>query len=237
MGQFGESGFLNVFKPVGMTSHDAVAYVRRALGRPKTGHAGTLDPAACGVLVLLINGATKLSAVAMSCEKTYRAEMSFGLRTDTGDAQGEVVEERPGAVDIWQLREALPKFTGKIQQIPPMTSAIKIDGRKLYELARKGKEIDRPPRTVTVHSIEIIDFEDAPEFQRAVIEVKCSSGLYVRTLVEDIAASVGSVAHTSFLIRSAVGPFALEGAVTPDAITMESAEKFLRPMELLKVAD
>ncbi len=234
MRQFSESGFLNVFKPVGMTSHDAVAYVRRALGRPKTGHAGTLDPAACGVLVLLINGATKLSSLAMACEKTYRAEMTFGLRTDTGDAQGEVVEERPGAVAIEQLQNALPRFMGKIEQVPPMTSAIKIDGKKLYELARKGKEIERPPRAVTVHSIEIIDFEPAPDFPRAVIEVKCSSGLYIRALVEDIAASLGSVAHTSFLIRSAVGPFAIEDSVVPGAVTMESAEARLRPMDLLK---
>lgn len=234
---FTDNGFLNIFKPVGMTSHDVVNKVRWSLGKPKTGHAGTLDPAACGVLVLLINKGTKASASAMGLVKTYRAEMTFGARTDSGDAQGEIVEERDVEVAEPALRGALEKFTGKIQQIPPMTSAIKVDGKKLYKLAHKGLQIERRPREVTIYKLSLIDFESVPESRRALMEIRCSSGTYVRTLVEDIAASIGAAAYTSFLIRTAVGPFHVEKSVLPDAITMETAEKHLLPMDFMENPD
>lgn len=211
------AGFLNVFKPVGMTSHDVVAFVRRATGA-KTGHAGTLDPAACGVLALLLNKATKLSSEVMALKKTYRAEVTFGLRTSTGDAEGEVVETSETQPDSVRLSAAIGKFIGEIEQTPPMAAAVKVEGRRLYELARKGIEIERKPRKVRIDRIETLDFHERAGRRRALLEISCSGGTYIRTLAEDIGREVGSAACLSFLIRTAIGPFAVADSVRLDTV-------------------
>jgi tRNA pseudouridine55 synthase len=228
-----ETGILNIFKPVGMTSHDAVAYVRRQLGGIKSGHAGTLDPAACGVLVMLLGGATKLSQRATELAKTCRTEMVFGIRMDTGDAQGKLLAATPSTVVADELADNLARFKGVIQQVPPMTSAVKVGGRKLYQLAHKGLEIERPPRTITIHGLKLVDFISHPLHPRALLDIVCSSGTYVRTLVEDIAASLGEVAATSFLMRTAVGPFTSAQAVQLKDITAEKLASLLLPVDFL----
>ena len=235
MDPFERSGFFCVFKPVGMTSHDVVAYVKRRLRLKKCGHAGTLDPAACGVLVLLANSATKLSQRAMGGEKRYRAQLTFGLRTDTGDVQGRVVERAPAAVDEHALRAALPEFTGDIMQRPPMASAVKVHGKRLYRHAREGQDVERPPRQVTVHALDIVDFMPHAQHPRAVLDIRCGAGTYVRSLAEDLAATLGTTAVTSFLLRMAVGPFLAENARPPSEISPLSAHELLLPPDFLDI--
>jgi len=226
-----ESGFLNVFKPPGMTSHDVVAYLRRRLGPRKIGHGGTLDPVACGVLVCLVNGATRSSSSIVSMKKTYRAMASFGTRTDSGDVDGRVIERREVEIDRDGIEKVLPDFTGEITQVPPMTSAIKVGGRRLYKIARGGGEVKRPPRQVSVHSLRLCSFEKSGSGPRALLEVECSGGTYVRTLVEDIGKALDAPAFTSFLVRTAVGPFEVARALHPDEIDFSTAVKMIKEYE------
>jgi tRNA pseudouridine55 synthase len=226
-----QNGFFNIFKPPGMTSHDVVAYLRRRLNPRKIGHGGTLDPAACGVLVCLVNGATKRSQEFTSLEKTYVAEALFGLRTDTGDLDGREIESRPVSIAQQDVENIIPRFTGEIEQTPPMASAVKVGGRKLYELSRRGIEVERAARKVTIHRLELIRFAPHPEQPRALFEIRCSGGTYVRALFEDIGRAAGVPATTSFLLRSAVGPFKVEDALAPDALTPENAASRLLPMD------
>lgn len=211
-------GILIIDKPEGLTSHDVVARVRRALHTKRVGHTGTLDPFATGVLVLLIGKATRLAQFLDKDEKEYEAVIQFGFETDTGDKTGmrtakcglrnEEIAERLATTD-WQ--NVLSEFRGEIEQIPPMYSAKKLAGKKLYELARQGKEIERKPIKVIVHELEIIDDAKWSTPQSAVrIRVVCSAGTYIRTLAEDIGRRLGIGAHLIELRRTRAGKFTLD---------------------------
>jgi len=200
-------GILVVNKPSGITSHDVVDFIRRKFNIKRVGHAGTLDPLATGVLVMLLGKATKLSNTFLNDDKEYIAKLYFGKSTDTQDSQGKVLEEKNIApIDIENIKKALENFKGEIEQIPPMVSAIKHKGKKLYELARAGKTVVREPRKIRISEIEILDFK----FPELTFKVKCSKGTYVRTLCEDIGKTLGVPSHMSGLVRSASGDFLLE---------------------------
>lgn len=202
-------GILVVNKPSGITSHDVVDFIRRKFNIKRVGHAGTLDPLATGVLVMLLGNATKLSNTFINDDKEYIAKLYFGKSTDTQDSQGKVLEEKNiEPLDIENIRKALENFKGEIEQIPPMVSAIKHKGKKLYELARSGKTVVREPRKIRISEIEILDFK----FPEITFKVKCSKGTYVRTLCEDIGRSLGVPSHMSGLVRSASGDFLLENS-------------------------
>ncbi|MEW6201562.1 MAG: tRNA pseudouridine(55) synthase TruB [bacterium] len=221
---FTESGLLNVFKPVGMTSHDVVDCVRRGLGGSRVGHAGTLDPAACGVLLLLVNDATKLSKSFTDMEKGYRAEATLGVRTTTGDYDGDILESAQVDIERDALERASLQFCGTINQIPPMTSARKVKGQKLYKLARRGIEVERPSKVVTIHSFKILDVYFRGAFQRVLLDIECSSGTYIRTLVEDYGKALSVPACVSFLLRTRVGEYKLRDSVSLQKIMEHGAE-------------
>lgn len=211
----GPDGVAVIDKEAGWTSHDVVAKARGILQTRKVGHAGTLDPDATGVLVLGVGSATRLLRYCTVLPKSYVAEIVFGVATTTLDAAGEVVAE----VDMSHLTPeavtaAAQQFLGDIEQVPPMVSAIRIGGRRLHELAREGKEVDRAPRPVTIHRFDVEPLEHEPGAPRPVYraEVSCSSGTYVRSLAADLGAALGGVAHLRALRRTAVGPFTLAEA-------------------------
>ncbi|MDD3410895.1 MAG: tRNA pseudouridine(55) synthase TruB [Eubacteriales bacterium] len=225
-------GFLNVLKPPGMSSAQVVGRVRWLLGGAKVGHAGTLDPEAAGVLPLMVGKAARLFDYLQEKEKTYVTEVAFGCSTDTQDAQGTVLEEGARCPDDDAIRAALPGFVGPGTQIPPMYSALKKDGERLYDLARKGKSVEMEPRPVTVHSLEWI----APmERHGALLRVRCSKGFYVRTLCHDLGATLGCPAHMRFLLRTQSGPFTLDTARTLEELQRASEagemESLLLPLE------
>ena len=204
------NGVLVVDKPKGITSFDVVREVRRALGVKKVGHTGTLDPMATGVLPICIGDGTKIAQFITEATKAYDATVKLGSTTDTLDAEGKVLETRPVPPLTRELLEtALAKFRGPIQQVPPMYSAIKIDGKRLYELARAGETVEREARTVTVFELTLRDFS-ADEFQ---LSVTCSKGFFVRTLAADLGAVLGCGAHLSALRRTQSGPFSLAQAI------------------------
>lgn len=203
------SGLLNVYKPAGPTSHDLVAGVRRGTGVRKVGHGGTLDPLATGVLVLCLGAATRLSEYVMGSPKTYVARLFFGVETDTYDAEGEVTARCERLPELGTIRAALDGFRGPIEQVPPMYSAIKQGGRRLYELARDGQEVERAPRPVTIDRLELLAWEPPV----AVLEIVCSPGTYIRSLAHDIGQVVGTGAHLTALERTASGMFAADHAV------------------------
>ena len=208
-----------------MTSHDVVARLRRILKTKKIGHAGTLDPLATGVLPMLINKGTKLSQKLMEHDKTYIATIQFGIKTDTGDITGKAINNVGAAVHGDPI-ECLNTFLGEIQQIPPMYSAIKINGKKLYEYAREGITIEREPRKITIYKIELINFNE--EKQELTIKVECSKGTYIRVLAEDIAEKLGTVGTIKELERTVVGNFKIEDAIKLDELekmSMEDIEK------------
>jgi tRNA pseudouridine55 synthase len=228
------NGILLLDKPPGMTSNAALQMVKRLYTARKAGHTGSLDPLATGLLPLCFGEATKVSGFLLDADKRYRVVCKLGERTTTGDAEGEVVEQRPvEAVSGARLRQVLEGFVGEIAQIPPMYSAVKHKGERLYKLARQGVEVEREARKVDIHSLELRDF-NTPLFE---IDVHCSKGTYVRTLVEDIGELLGCGAHVTALRRLAVGPFddsqmidmaALEAAA---AESMTALDKLLLPME------
>ncbi len=206
----GGSGVLVVDKGAGVTSFDAVALVRRRLAVRRVGHAGTLDPAATGVLPILVGEATKLTPYLMDQDKAYVATVRFGLTTDTHDTSGRVLSETEvSRLDRPQLEAACRPFIGRIKQIPPMYSAVHHEGRRLYELARAGVEVDRAPREVVVHSIAVDDVTPP----RATLRVVCGKGTYLRVLAADLGASLGVGAAVERLVRTRVGPFDLADAV------------------------
>ncbi len=202
------NGLLNVHKPRGITSHDVVNAVRRLAGMRRVGHAGTLDPAAEGVLVLLLGAATRLSQYVMGAEKTYRAVLKLGETTTTYDAEGEITARRPPAVTREAIAAALADFRGPLMQVPPMYSAIKQRGKKLYELARQGREVPRPPRPVTIYHLELLAWNEP----HLTLEVTCSAGTYIRSLAHDLGQVLGCGAHLASLIRTASGSFLLSEA-------------------------
>ncbi len=204
-------GILNIRKEKGFTSHDVVAIVRRTLHMRKVGHTGTLDPDAEGVLPICVGKATKLSDIIMDGRKSYRAIVRLGITTTTEDASGEIVTQNPVDFDEVQITEAVARFVGEQKQVPPMYSAIKVNGKKLYELAREGKEIERKSRTITIYGIQIRRFLPPDAFE---IDVDCSKGTYIRTLCSDIGKALGCGAHMAELLRTQTGTFTLEHAIT-----------------------
>lgn len=205
------SGLLNLNKPRGITSFKAVSMVKRAIGADKAGHCGTLDPEAEGVLLVLFGKATKLQEKFMSLQKTYTASVLFGTTTDSGDMAGKVISSLDVPANADELvRNVLPRFTGDIEQVPPMYSALKYGGKKLYELARQGREVPREPRKITIYSLKFSGICG----KRAVFKVKCSRGTYIRTLVSDIGAAIGCCAVLESLTRNEIGPFKLADAVS-----------------------
>jgi tRNA pseudouridine55 synthase len=214
-------GVLLLNKPVGITSNAALQKAKWLLNAKKAGHTGTLDPFADGLLPLCFGEATKFSAYLLDADKRYRATLQLGVTTTTGDPEGEVLDTREVVVSCADLAAVLPRFMGAIEQIPPMHSALKHQGRPLYEYARAGIEIDRPARKVTIRALEYI--ECAPP--RVVLDVQCSAGTYIRTLAQDIGAALGCGAHLTTLTRSAAGGFRLEQAHTLAALEMLDASQ------------
>ncbi|MCH7894557.1 MAG: tRNA pseudouridine(55) synthase TruB [Proteobacteria bacterium] len=198
-------GVLLLDKPIGLTSNQALQRVKRLFDARKAGHTGSLDPLASGLLPICLGQATKVSGFLLNAGKRYQVVARLGQRTDTGDADGQVIEERPvPALDRGLVKRVLARFEGSQTQVPPMYSAIKHQGQRLYKLARQGIEIERQPREIEIHGLELLSLEaDALE-----LEVACSKGTYVRTLVEDIARALGTVAHVIVLRRLGVGPYA-----------------------------
>jgi tRNA pseudouridine55 synthase len=211
-------GVLVVDKPAGPTSFEVVKRVRRALGGAKAGHTGTLDPAATGVLAVCIGEAVKLQHWLVAGDKAYEAEILFGVATDTADAEGRpLAEADASALDRATLEAALPRFIGELQQLPPMYSAVRVGGRRLYEAARAGEEVDRAPRSVRVDALDLLAFEAGPR-ARARIAVRCGKGTYVRSLAADLGESLGLPAHLCALRRTASGPFTLAQATSLEEI-------------------
>ena len=208
-------GILVIDKPAGMTSHDVVDQVRRRLGTRKVGHAGTLDPDATGILIVGVGKATRLLSYAQDTPKRYRAAARFGVTTSTQDASGAVLETKDVALSTEDVAIGLKGFLGDIEQIPPMVSAVKIGGERLYKKALRGEEVERPPRRVTVYELDLVDYDDK---DLATIDVRCSAGTYVRTLIHDLGRELGPGAHMHSLRRTEAGGFGLDDAVQLDDI-------------------
>jgi tRNA pseudouridine55 synthase len=207
-------GVLMLDKPSGMTSNAALQAARRLHSAAKAGHTGTLDPMATGLLPVLFGEATKFSHMLLDADKTYRASLRLGINTSTADAEGEVIREREVTCSEADVRAACTRFLGAIEQVPPMYSALKHEGRALYDYARQGIEIEREARAVTIHELEIESIS-LPQIQ---LRVRCSKGTYIRTLAEDIGELLGCGAHLTALRRLATGPLSLESAVTLEAL-------------------
>ena len=224
------NGIMNVLKPPGMSSHDVVNYVRRTFKIKKAGHAGTLDPGAAGVLVVCLGVATRLARFLLDDDKEYRAEITFGLTTSSGDIFGEVMSEGDATcLSEDDVRSALPVFTGEVRQLPPMTSALKRQGKKLYELARSGIVVDRPTRLVKIYSLEFIwgTGWGGPR-PRALLHLACSKGTYVRTLCADIGEHLGCGAYMSFLVRTRAGAFNISDSLTLEQLREVAVEGKLK---------
>lgn len=227
-------GVAVVDKPAGVTSHDVVAMLRRRLGERRVGHAGTLDPDATGVLVVAVGMATRLLRYVGDTRKRYTGEVVLGVETDTLDAAGEVTvrhEMAPVPLDVVRAVVA-EHLTGEIEQVPPMVSAIRVDGRRLHELAREGIEVERAPRPVTIHSFEV---SAGPTPDVLSIDVECSSGTYVRTLAADLGRLLGGGAHLRGLRRTAVGSFTIDEAAPPDRCELLPVHAAVRTLARVEV--
>ena len=211
-------GVLLLDKPLGLSSNDALQKVKRLYRAEKAGHTGTLDPLATGLLPLCFGAATKFSQISLDADKTYRATLQLGVTTTTADAEGEVIERREVAVDRARVEAACARFIGAIKQVPPMHSALKHEGKALYEYARAGTEIEREPREVTIHRIDIVD----GDHHAWTLDVRCSKGTYIRTLAEDIGKALGCGAHLAALRRTASGSLTLDDAHTLDELSAMS---------------
>ena len=227
-------GVLLLDKPQGLSSNQALQQVRRLLQAQKAGHTGTLDLMATGLLPVCLGEATKFSAQLLEADKTYRTRVQLGVVTDTGDAEGEVVERHPVApLSVTEIEHVLERFRGEIEQTPPMYSALKHQGRKLYELAREGKTVERAVRRVTVYDARLLAVEGTA-FE---LEVRVSKGTYIRTLAEDIGRALGCGAHITALRRLATGPFGAEGMLTIDRLEalpdQAAREAALLPVDVL----
>jgi tRNA pseudouridine55 synthase len=223
-------GVLLVDKPQGLTSHDVVYRLRRKLSMRKIGHAGTLDPMATGLLIMLIGKATRISQYLMSVDKAYEGEATLGVITDSQDAEGEVMETRPvPPLTEAQVREVMKGFLGDQYQTPPMHSAIKIDGVPLYKMARKGEEVEREPRFIRVMAFDLLGFA----LPKLTFRLLCTKGTYVRTIAHDLGQKLGCGAHLSALRRTGSGQFQIGQCVTLDALeamTLPEIEKRLIPV-------
>ena len=215
-------GVLLLDKPIGLTSNHALQAARRLFNAAKAGHTGTLDPLATGLLPLCFGEATKFSGELLGADKRYRATIQLGTATTTADAEGEVIARRPVVVDAAQVLDVLTAFVGEIDQVPPMHSALKHEGRPLYDYARAGIEIARPARRVCIHSLRLCDWD--PAAARLVVEVDCSKGTYVRTLAADIGERLGCGAHLGGLRRTGIGDLDVASAHALDAIERTPAD-------------
>ena len=229
-------GVLLLDKPRGLSSNDALQKAKWLLRAEKAGHTGTLDPLATGLLPLCFGAATKFAQVSLDSDKAYRATLRFGQTTRTGDAEGDVLQVRPVGFDRAALEAACARWTGPIRQLPPMYSALKHNGKALYEYAREGVEIERAERDVTIHTIAIVDWHHANP-DTATIDVRCSKGTYIRTLAESIGETLGCGAHLVGLRRTASGPLTLDKAITLEELEArpeaERARCLLPPDTLL----
>lgn len=222
------SGVFALDKPQGFTSFDAVAKLRGLVGEKKIGHSGTLDPMATGVLPIFVGGATKAIPLLEDTSKRYTATVKSGLETDTADITGRELSRREPISDIAQINAVLPRFTGRISQIPPMYSAVSVGGRRLYDIAREGKTVERAAREITVYSVSA----DMLENGEISLEVECSSGTYIRTLAQDICEAAGSTGCLSSLRRTKSGVFTIDGCVGFDEVRQKGAG-VLAPVDTL----
>lgn len=223
-------GFLNIYKPVGMTSHDVVAVLRRVTKIKQIGHTGTLDPFAEGVLPICIGKATRLIEY-LQDDKEYLATVQFGAATNTFDLDGEKVFTSDKKVSRDDIKEGLKSFEGEILQLPPIFSAIKVKGKKLYEYARKGEEVEIQPRKVVIENIELKNFDE--ELQQAQILLKCSKGTYIRSIANDLGKNLGCGGYLIKLIRTQAGKFRVENSVQLDGIDVES--NLINPLDILSL--
>ena len=235
-------GLVVVDKPAGCTSHDVVAKLRKAYAQRRVGHAGTLDPDATGVLLVGLGRATRLLRFLQETGKSYRGTIVFGIATSTLDASGEIVEQQPMPLTRSDVEDAVTRFVGDLEQLPPMVSAVKVGGRRLHQLARAGVDVEREPRRVRVDRFEVVDFEPGP-YPEATVSVECGSGTYVRSLAADVGAALGGCAHLTGLRRLAIGSFTLDEshslediAAAPDAAVLSLATA-MRDLERVDVDD
>lgn len=222
-------GVLTIDKRIGLTSHDVVNFVRRVSGQRRVGHSGTLDPFATGVLIVALGQATRLIEYTHMLPKTYEAEITLGATSTTDDITGEIMASSGGVVSIQEIKKTLRGFIGSIQQVPPMYAAIKIKGKKLYEYARRGESIDIKSRTVTIYSLELLEYQ----YPKINIRVGCSTGTYIRALGRDIGATLGTGAYVSALRRTAIGKFDIQDASHLDKLSTGSLSTLLQPAETL----
>ena len=228
------NGIVIVDKPQDWTSQDVVSKLRGVFKTRRIGHGGTLDPMATGVLPVFVGRGTRAVEFFEHAEKTYETVLRFGITTDTEDITGTVLTQSPVSVTREALEATLENFRGEIQQVPPMYSALKVNGQKLYELARKGKEVERKSRTITIHKLELLDFTG----NTAVLRVACSKGTYIRTLCKDIGESLGCGGCMERLRRVAAGAYTIEEAVPLQTlIDCENPENYLRPVDSMFTAD
>lgn len=223
-------GFLNIYKPVGMTSHDVVSVLRRVTKIKQIGHTGTLDPFAEGVLPICIGKATRLIEY-LQDDKEYLATVQFGAATNTFDLDGEKVFTSDKKVSRDDIKEGLKSFEGEIFQLPPIFSAIKVKGKKLYEYARKGEEVEIQPRKVVIENIELKNFDE--ELQQAQILLKCSKGTYIRSIANDLGKNLGCGGYLIKLIRTQAGKFRVENSVQLDGIDVKS--NLINPLDILNL--
>ena len=229
-------GVIIINKQKNFTSHDVVNVIRKKLNIKKVGHTGTLDPNATGVLPILVGKATKISKYLIEHDKTYIATIKLGEKTDTGDSEGQVIEEKLVPTDLKKedINNALQSFLGKQKQVPPMYSAIKINGKKLYEYAREGKEVKLEAREIEIYKIQLLEYKNS----KIKFEVECSKGTYIRTLCEDIAKKLGTVGYMEELQRTKVNNFKIGDSVLLDDITLENVkENLIKTEEVFKEKD
>ncbi|MBQ7503233.1 tRNA pseudouridine(55) synthase TruB [bacterium] len=222
-------GFLNINKPAGMSSHDVVGFVRHLLPRGvKVGHLGTLDPGACGVLPVAVGWATRTIQYFPPNSKSYRAEVAFGTSTDTDDAHGEVIKTSDvPALSVGDIESCCRRFLGRFEQIPPRVSAIHVEGRRAYYLSREGADFEMTPREVFFHKISVLSYENG----RALIDVECGPGTYIRSFARDLGSMLGCCAHLSFLLRTRSGSFVLDSACALEDLRAFGLEPYLEPVE------
>ena len=222
-------GFINVLKPTGLSSHDVIDIVRRIFKQKRVGHAGTLDPAAAGILPVALGRAARLVEYMEGADKSYRAEIAFGYATDTGDVYGEVVEsvENPMLPSEEELRRVLGQFVGEIEQLPPAYSAIKVGGQRAYDLARQGAAVEIKARTVRIDRLELLRMDAARA--RILLDVDCAKGTYIRSLCADIGAAMGLPATMRFLLRTRVGGFTLDDSYTLEELAEAGADALRAP--------
>ena len=229
------NGVLLIDKPKGFTSFDVIAVVRKLTGQRKTGHTGTLDPNATGVLTVLLGSATKAQDIILNHDKSYVAGFKLGLTTDTLDIWGTVTSKSESRVSRADVERLIPKFSGEIEQVPPMYSAVKKDGQRLYDLARRGIEVERKARKVTVYKRALTDFDE--ETQEGTLEISCSKGTYVRTIIDDLGAALGTGAVMTALRRTFACGFSIDDCITLDDLKLLSekgeAQTALRSVESL----